>query len=43
MTLLARLEAFVKRVASKPYADTADVAEARALLALLRGEGKDAR
>lgn len=35
MSILARLEASVGRVASEPYADAA---EARALLALIRGE-----
>lgn len=38
MSILARLEAFVERAAAKSWADTDDVAEARALLALIRGE-----
>lgn len=39
MTLLTRIEAFIERMASKSYADTADISEARALLKLIRGEG----
>lgn len=40
MSLLQRLEAFVERMASKSYADTSDISEARALLALIRGEAR---
>lgn len=40
MTLTQRIEALLERLSAKPWADTADITEARALLALLRGEGK---
>lgn len=40
MTLQDRIEALLERLASRPWCDTADHTEARALLALIRGEAR---
>lgn len=40
MTLAQRIEALLERLAAHNWCDTAHHIEARALLALLRGEGR---